>query len=192
MEYSVDYIELDRMLSRAGAHWRAGQAHGLLCGQLAAAGGDARQDWLDQVLDGTDVNNALRGELRSVLEALFEYTYRQLSARQSTFEPLLPEDAGSVEERVEGLAHWCEGFLHGLVTSQAALAHKDKLAAEPLSEIIKDLLQLTRATADPDEDEETNESAYSELVEYVRVTTQLVYEEMAEFRGPGPAEEKTH
>lgn len=192
MEYSIDYAELDSILSRAGTHWGAGQAHGLLCGQLAAAGVDARQDWLEQVLEGTDTNNALRGEARSVLEALFEYTHRQLSARQSAFQPLLPEEAGSVEERVEGLAHWCEGFLHGLVTSQAAQANKDKLATEPLSEIIKDLLQLTRATADPDEDEETNENAYSELVEYVRVTTQLVYEEMAELRTPGPAEEKTH
>ena len=192
MEYSIDYVELDRMLSRAGAHWGAGQAHGLLCGQLAAAGGDARQEWLSQVLEGTDFNNALRGEVQAVLDALFDYTYRQLSARQSAFQPLLPEEAGSVEERVEGLAHWCEGFLHGLVTSKAALANKDKLAAEPLSEIIKDLLQLTRATADPDEDEETNENAYSELVEYVRVTTQLVYEEMAQLRTPGAAEGKPH
>jgi yecA family protein len=192
MEYSVDYGELDRMLARAGAHWGAGQAHGLLCGRLAAGGADARQGWLNQVLEGTDANNALRGEVRPVLEALFDYTYRQLSARQSAFQPLLPEETERVEDRVEGLAHWCEGFLHGLVTSRGAQAHKDKLAAEPLSEIIKDLLQLTRATADPDEDEETNETAYSELVEYVRVSTQLVYEEMAEFRSPGPAEEKTH
>lgn len=192
MEYSIDYPELDQVLRRAGAHWGAGQAHGLLCGQLAAAGSDARQLWVERVLEGSDTENALRGEAQAVLEALFDYTYRQLSARQSAFQPLLPDEGSSVETRVEGLAHWCEGFLHGLVTSEAAQAQKDKLAAEPLSEIIKDLLQLTRASADPDEDEEANENAYAELVEYVRVTTQLVYEEMAQLREPGPVDANTH
>ena len=104
----------------------------------------------------------------------------------------MPDEADSVEDRVEGLAHWCEGFLHGLVTSAAAQARKEQLAADPLSEVIKDLLQMTQAAADPDEDEDTNESAYTELVEYVRVATQLVYEEMAQFRQPAPKAEKTH
>ena len=192
MEYSIDYAELDHLLRRAGAHWGAGQAHGLLCGQLAAEGHAAKRAWLNSALDGTDDNNALRGEAESILEGLFDYTFRQLSARQSAFQPLLPDEADSVEDRVEGLAHWCEGFLHGLVTSAAAQAHKEQLAAEPLSEVIKDLLQMTQAAADPDEDEDTNESAYTELVEYVRVATQLVYEEMAQFRQPAPEAAKTH
>ena len=34
-------------------------------------------------------------------------------------------------------------------------------------------------------DEEGEENAYAELVEYLRVATQLAYEELAEFREPG-------
>jgi len=37
---------------------------------------------------------------------------------------------------------------------------------------------------DADDDEETNESAYVELVEYVRVGVQLAYEELAPLRTP--------
>jgi uncharacterized protein YgfB (UPF0149 family) len=51
-----------------------------------------------------------------------------------------------------------------------------------LSDIIKDLLQITRAGLDEESDEEDNEAAYVELVEYVRVAAQLCYEELADIR----------
>ena len=45
-------------------------------------------------------------------------------------------------------------------------------------------LEISRATVADDSDEEDNETAYSELVEYLRVAAQLTYEELAEFRSP--------
>ena len=83
---------------------------------------------------------------------------------------------------MEALGHWCEGFLHGLVAAEHSDALRERLAAEPLSDIIKDLLQITRAGLDEESDEEDNESAYVELVEYVRVAAQLCYEELADLR----------
>ena len=44
------------------------------------------------------------------------------------------------------------------------------------------MLQITRAAADEDSDDETNEEAYADLVEYLRVAVQLTYEELVEFR----------
>lgn len=41
------------------------------------------------------------------------------------------EDVGL---RTAALAHWCEGFLHGLVSVKHADALKERLAAEPLAE----------------------------------------------------------
>jgi len=81
------------------------------------------------------------------------------------------------------MAHWCEGFLHGLVSTQHSDPLKARLAEEPLADIIKDMLQITRATAGEDDDEDVD-SAYAELVEYLRVAAQLTYEELAEFRQP--------
>ena len=85
--------------------------------------------------------------------------------------------------RAAALAHWCEGYLHGLVSVDHGDALRQRLAEDPLADIIRDMLQLTRAAAD-DSDDETNEAAYAEVVEYVRVAVQLAYEELAEFRGP--------
>jgi hypothetical protein len=192
MEQSVNHDELDAALKRCGATWDAGQAHGLLCSRLAILGTDAGIGWLDQVLEGSNPDDALRRECESMLDALYAFTHRQLAERQSEFEPLLPDDSDSTMVRADAIARWCEGFLHGLVSGSPDERLKERLASDPLSDIIKDMLQISRATVDQDLDDETNESAYEELVEYLRVAVQLTYEELAEFRSPPPASEALH
>ena len=184
MESPVDHDQLDAALRRCGASWDAAQSHGLLSGRLAVAGADSGFDWLSQVLDGTDANDALRGECEVMLGTLFEATYRQLAERQSEFEPLLPDEDDPTVVRAAALAHWCEGFLHGLVSAEHGDALKKRLSSEPLADIIKDMLQITRAAADEGPGTESDEQAYTELVEYLRVAAQLTYEELAEIRQP--------
>jgi len=192
MEQSINHDELDAALKRCGATWDAGQAHGLLCSRLAILGTDAGIGWLDQVLEDSNPDDALRRECEAMLDALYAYTHRQLADRQSGFEPLLPDDSDSTMVRADAIARWCEGFLHGLVSGSPDERLKERLASDPLSDIIKDMLQITRASVDEDLDDETNESAYVELVEYLRVAVQLTYEELAEFRSPPPASEALH
>ena len=182
MDEKVGFDELDDALRRCGSNWDAAQTHGLLTGRLAVAGTPAGPDWLLQVLEGTDESNALRFECQKKLDVLYQGTFWQLTERLSEFAPLLPDDDAAADARTNAMAHWCEGFLHGLVSSDHGQALKDRLAAEPLSDIIRDMLQITRATVDDDIDEETNEAAYTELVEYIRVAAQLAYEELSDIR----------
>ena len=192
MEQSINHDELDAALKQCGASWDAGQAHGLLCSRLAVRGGDAGIDWLEQVLEGSNPDNTLRRECESMLDTLYMSTHRQLTERMFDFKPLLPDDFDSTIVRADAIARWCEGFLHGLVSGSPDDNLKEWLSSEPLSEIINDMLQLTRASADQEADDETNDSAYTELVEYLRVAAQLTYEELAEFRSPLPASEVLH
>lgn len=184
MESTVEYDRLEDALRRCGAGWDAAQAHGLLAGRLAIAGADCGFDWLTHVLEGTDADDALRAECEPLLSTLFEYTFRQLAERQSGFEPLLPDDEEPTPVRAAALAHWCEGFLHGLVSAKHGDALKERLAAEPLADIIRDMLEITRAAANEDGDSDADEEAYTELVEYLRVAAQLTYEELADIREP--------
>jgi hypothetical protein len=135
-------------------------------------------------LEGSGTANALRKECEDMLATLWQSTHRAFSARLSTFEPLLPDDNDAADKRTEALAHWCEGYLHGLVSGEHDAALKERLAAEPLVDIIKDMLQITRATVDELDDDDSDDDAYIEIVEYLRVAAQLVYEELAELR-PG-------
>ena len=181
MEEKVTFDEVDAALRRSGASWDAAQCHGLLTGRLAVAGVPAGPDWLLQVLEGTDERNAAVDESRKLLDTLYQGTYWQLSERLSEFMPLLPDDEADPVERTQSLAHWCEGFLHGLVSAEHEKL-KERLAAEPLADIIRDMLQITHAVVGEESDAESNEAAYAEIVEYVRVAAQLAYEELSDIR----------
>ena len=176
--------ELDQALKRCGSSWNAGQAHGLLCGRLSIAGTEGASTWFAQVLEDTDPANALRTECEDLLNELCASTWRQLVERQSEFELLLPEDDEAASRRAEAMGQWCEGFLHGLVSDRHSDDLKARLAGEPLADIIRDMLQITRATADEDAQDDSEEGAWAELVEYLRVAVQLTYEELADFRNP--------
>ena len=138
------------------------------------------------MLEGTDPANdfTLRSECESACLATL---YRNdlsaiLGAPVGLRTPLLPDDDADVSERTVGLAHWSEGFLHGLVSGDDGENVKKRLGQEPLADIIKDMLQITRAGLDEEADNEDTEAAYAELVEYLRVAAQLGFEELAELR----------
>ena len=189
MEEKVDHDRLEDSLQRCGSNWDAAQTHGLLTGQLAVGGVAAGPDWLLTVLEGVDENNAQRTESQKLLDGLYQSTYLQLSERLSEFEPLLPSDNDDVGLRTVALAHWSEGFLHGLVSGDRSDELKERLGQEPLADIIKDMLQITRAGLDEESDLEDNEAAYAELVEYLRVAAQLAFEELADIRNRAPKQE---
>lgn len=179
----IQHRIIDDALRRAGSNWDAAQSHGLVSGRLSVEGLQAGAAWLEQVLEGTDDRNAARKECQDLLLTLFDDTHRKLAERQSGFAPLLPDDDDSTAARTEALAHWCEGYLHGLVSAQHDEALKKRLASDPLADIIKDVLQITRAAVG--DDEAGDEEAFTEIVEYLRVAAQLVYEELADMRPAG-------
>jgi len=178
----VDHDLLNDALKRCGASWTAAQTHGLLSSRLAVGGVRGAAESLGQVLDGAAKTDALRTECENMLVTLSRSTHEAFTERLSRFEPLLPGDDDRADVRTEALAHWCEGYLHGLVSGEHDATLKERLAAEPLADIIKDMLQITRAAVDEDEDEDSHEEAYVEIVEYLRVAAQLFYEELAELR----------
>ncbi len=90
----------------------------------------------------------------------------------------------NAESRTEAVAQWCEGYLHGMLSGKHDAALRERLGAEPMADIIKNMLQITRAPVDADDDEAANEEAFVEIVEYLRIAAQLIFEKLAELR-PG-------
>ena len=119
-----------------------------------------------------------------MLDQLLASTWQQLAERQSDFQLLLPDDDDDAARRTQAMADWCEGFLHGIVADKSSDAARERLAQEPLADLIKDMLEITRAAVGDEDDEEGDELAYAELVEYIRVAAQLAYEELADLRPP--------
>ena len=186
MKHSIDHHELESALKDCGSHWSAAQAHGLLCSRLAVAGTDGALAWRNQVL-AERISEGDSERCTSLLDSLFQTSWQQLTERLSDFELLLPDDDEDAGERTQALAEWSEGFLHGLVADKKDEDLRSVLGRPPLSDLIKDLLEITRASVGEAETQEDNERAYAEIVEYVRVAAQLAFEELADLREPHSA-----
>jgi hypothetical protein len=92
----------------------------------------------------------------------------------------LPDDDEPLEERTIALGQWCMGFLAGLASGGQFNA-----LSEEASEAIEDLQQIARAELTAAEggaeDNEDDEQALAEIIEYVRVVALMMRED---FRGP--------
>lgn len=172
-----DYSRIQSTLRASHAVADAAEAHGTLAGALCALAPYRLEDWLAEILpDGAAGDHA-----DPLLQTLYDTTVTALADRQMDFQLLIPPDDRPIQERTEALTAWCSGFLYGLGTSGAP--DPQRLPGD-LGEIVRDLTEITRANVDETDTAEANESALAELVEFVRVGVQMVFDELEPLRGP--------
>jgi len=170
-----DYAEIEQLLAEQRSLTDAAEAHGTLSGCLCALADYGFQDWLKEILPEGRADAAAA----DTLYGLFTATAAALEQTDMEFEPLLPSDAQPLELRTAALALWCQGFLYGL--GSGSIPDAAGLPGD-VGEIVRDLTEITRAGVDDEQGEESNEGAYAELVEFVRVGVQLLFEELAPVR----------
>jgi hypothetical protein len=178
-----DYRTIESRLDESRALTDLPEAHGTLAGAFCASNAVALQDWLREVFP-EGVAGAAEGEMHAV----FEWTRHVLGNGQMEFALLLPADDRPIEERAAALGEWCQGFLYGL--GSTPIPDIDSLSPE-VAEIVRDLTAITQLSVDEAESEQNNEEALEELIEFVRVGVQLLFDELAPFRnattgGGGP------
>lgn len=174
----VSFPELDRLLQSTGSQVSAAEGHGCLCGALCALEEYDLKRWAEEIVpdDATGTSDGDQEALRLV----YADTVRALREDQMEFTPLLPDDDdGSLEDRANALAQWCQGFLYGLGLSGMDAA--DKLP-ENVQEILRDLTHISQASIDAEALDEESEESYAELIEYLRAGVQLIHDELAPLR----------
>jgi len=159
------------------------ECHGLLCGLLCRESDGTPSDFMNH-LQAMQLVVDPGAALSAMLTEAFESTKAQFDDEEFGFGLWLPDDEEPLEERTIALAQWCSGFLAGLASS----GQLDALSEEA-KEAIEDLQQIARAEiSSPGEgtvESEEDESAFAEIVEYVRVVALMMQED---FRGPGQDE----
>jgi yecA family protein len=174
-----NYAEIQSALTEEHALTDAAEAHGTLTGSLCAVAQYGFEDWLGDILP----QGRAAPPSAAVLRALYSGTAGALTAPDMAFDLLLPADERSIVERAGALSQWCQGFLYGL--GLGMLQDASRLTGE-LSEIVADITEIGRAQVDTDQSEESNEAAYAELVEFLRISVQVVFEELASLRATSP------
>lgn len=181
----LDYERLRDALADAGAVVALAELHGGVCGALCAGGAPAARRWVADCLYDERLD-AAASAVASELDELIVASAKMLDERELAFALLLPGDDAPLEEQVEALASWCQGFLNGVGSTTAAAGRTAE--GGPLDEILRDFAELSRAGLSEDEAAGHGQPdfALAELQEYVRVSVQIVFEELGGGRAETP------
>ena len=181
---AATYDEFERVLRDARALPEPAEAHGTLAGALCSSRDYGLLEWVHEILpDDSPDEEALKS---SVLQRVYDTMVRTLAGSDADFAPLLPDDDAPLALRADALSLWCQGFLYGLGSGSAS--DPSKVSTEA-GEIIHDLTEITHVGVEADEQNEENETAFAEVVEFVRVGVQILFVELAPARGQEPTPE---
>jgi uncharacterized protein YgfB (UPF0149 family) len=94
---------------------------------------------------------------------------------------LLPGEEERIGARAIALSEWCQGFLYGVAYMGVG---DDKDWSDDSRGVLRDLMEISRLDADSADD--SDEQAFMELQEYVRMGVQIL---MLELQPVGESEE---
>jgi uncharacterized protein YgfB (UPF0149 family) len=176
---------MQAVLDSLGSAVGAAEAHGCLCGALCAHEGFTTPEWIAELIE-TGTTGRIDDHSQRILQELHRETLESLQSQDFEFAPLVPDDDVALDERVEALAAWSGGFLHGIGAGGA-----DRRIAEldDVGEVLQDFSEIARARLDPLETVDAGEAAFTELFEYLRAGAQLAFDELAALRAVQPRPE---
>ena len=163
------YAELNEALSTAQSGYQASQVHGLLCG-LLCGNPETHPEWERLVL-GPKKSKLVH----ALLQSMYEVSAKQLQEFSFEFHLLLPDDDQDIHVRTEALGLWCQGFLTGLKLTQIAIANREP---GEVTDALNDIIEIAKINYEDTEENDDNEGAYLELMEYVRLAVLMIYQEL--------------
>jgi len=168
-----DYAMLRAALADAGVDGNAAEIHGLLCGVVSRGGAHAPK-WSALLAAAGEHVESVPEALQQLFARIMAATAGSLAEGQMQFSLLLPDPDAGIRIRTDALGSWCQGYVMGLALGGSAGMEGLSLEAR---EAVADLIRISGAAADEDEEIEAQDRALSEIEEFVRVAVQLVYEE---------------
>lgn len=187
MSNQLEFHILNDHLLNMGAVHSASELQGFLCGQLSGGKQLSNVEWIKAALEFLDLSDlfpidSLGDDEHQLLSTIHTETIKLLEDSQLSFTPLLPTDASSIERRIDELACWCQGFLHGV--GMSGLRGGDTMSAES-AEALRDLAQICQVSLDTEDNDadditEQNERYWNELIEYVRAAVLLFYTDVSQ------------
>ncbi len=167
-----DYYRIQELLQGRMPRCSPAALHGAITGLLSSGAPDIDEEDVATLLDCEFVP-----VVAQLVSRLIETTRAQLQEQDFSFQPVLPLDDTALAARVTALGDWCDsftqGFSSGFVLGEAALGAEGR-------EALADIAQLAALVDEPADDMEDQEEDYMELVEYVRMATVTLYQQLAD------------
>jgi yecA family protein len=178
---NVAYDRLLAALQAADADSGAAESHGVICGIICASGTSDPALWLDHLLGEGNTDSVMAESAQLLLMELYTETLLHFNEGDLGLVLLLPEDDAPLSLRSQALGEWCQGFLYGLALGGV---REDGMKKGDMGEIMHDFYEIANTRFDHDLTDEDEESAYAEIVEYVRMSVLLCHEELRPLQSP--------
>jgi len=165
------FDKISQALEDAELFTNTAETHGVLSGFVC--GGVALDDKSWQPLFNDIVNEgmALPSPLKTLISDIYADVVKQCTDDGLGFNLLLPEDEKPLDERAEAMAQWAQGFLVGFGMVQQSLNQ----ASEDVQEVIRDIRDISQLSLDFEQEDEDSEIAFTEIVEYLRVSAMICF-----------------
>jgi uncharacterized protein YgfB (UPF0149 family) len=168
----VTHSELGELLDALRFGIGPSDLHGSLTGYLCGGGVADSGGWLAAL--ELDPDDTVAEIPHAVLTSLYEQCAAWLDDPELGFEPLLPPADAALDRRADALVEWCRGFLGGL--GLAGVSQQGGLSADG-AEILKDFGTIA-GTRFEYADGEEDETALTEVIEFIRVGVLLLHAEL--------------
>ena len=170
---SLNYEELSTLLEQHAILTDAAEIQGIFCGMLSGGMPLESQDWLGSLSDSINQGDGMAEAVQDQLTVLYNETCQQLLETDFTFNLCLPDESAPINERGQALINWVQGFMLGFGFHQADLTS----CSADVKEALEDFYEISRMDEAMPEDEDS-ERALFEVVEYVRVSCMLCFNEL--------------
>lgn len=180
------FDSLTALLEQNNILTSAAEVQGMLCGMLGGGMPLECQDWLEPLADFIHQGETFSKDVEQAFRSLYDSTCQQLVESDFALALCLPEDSAPINERGQALLTWVQGFMLGFGLHQADLTG----CSEDVKEGLEDFAEIARMDDEMPEDEES-EQALFEVMEYVRVTAMLCFNELGKSPEQQQSEPKT-
>ncbi len=170
------FTELSEALQKTESPLSTAEVHGLLCGMICVSADKTTMAW-EKMVGGPKKDKHSRDLLRQLLA----FTVQQMQEFSFEFKLLLPDDDALLPTRAEALGLWCQGFLIGLQQSKVPV---EESASPEVLDALKDIIEISQVKYDEAETNDEDETAYFELVEYIRLVALMIYHELQSSKKP--------
>lgn len=173
-EIIFDYAQINQLVDDYELDISPSQLHGIITGSACMAGlFPEAADYLKLIKPYESMNPKQLLQLRDSLNACFNHTLQLLDSHMFEFELALPDENSCSDNRTDELAAWCRGFITACGSS---VETGDVLGADA-GEAFQDVGEIACAVKGEGETEEI-EQALAELQEYVRISVQLIFDDL--------------
>ena len=177
----MDYDKLDGLRKSASIDMSPPEMHGGICSHICFKS-DHFEEYMphEKSDDGASVSVQIAAYRKAILR-IIETDSKQLKDGDLGFRLIIPGETSSIQERAEALSIWCQGFIDGvsfLLTEQELKI--DQSGTKESFEIIEDFTQISTLDPHSINEEVDEELALMELIEFVRLSVQMIYDEFRE------------